>query len=326
MKRPLLTAMLAIAAFAAFGVAGAQIYERPTEVVFKYEQLTYRPGLVQISPNYTTVIEFPWVVQRGISSDKTLIEAVANQNRIFLRALKPAGQTDLIVVAGNQTMLFHLVVETNTFLPRKYRVEFPKPVAGSYYNGIPTYTGGGVPRPAVAPAPSARPAPAPAPAPAPTTSQPVGRPAPATTDAEPAPAAPAAEPAPATPAVEPPAPAPQPAPAYAGVPAGIEFHATATRSSEGAVAINYRITNKGERPLILDSARLEVLAPDGKSLDYQFIRITTGEIMGRLAPGETEEALVVVPNASEYTALTIHWPVTWLGDGTTTIQKTLTIE
>ena len=293
----------------------AQLYERPTEVVFEMTQLRYRPGVVFISPNYTTTIQFGALVQRSITSNDSLVEALVKDNIIYLRAKKPAGQTDLVVYAGNQTLMFKLAIESDTFLPRKYEVRYP--INSDLYYGVPKR-----PTPSTPPIKPVNPtAPAqPAPPVKPHTKTPT--PAPPTTSAsntgydksgEPLPASAPANDKPtssddkptnnATTAVTPNA-----------SPKGIDFSAHATRTREGTTAVTYKISNKSTSPVVLDSAQLEVLDDQANAVKYQLIRLSTGKIVGRLAPGETEEAMIVVtaPNAS---SLTIKWPITYLGSG-----------
>ncbi|WP_287371997.1 hypothetical protein [Oceanithermus sp.] len=316
--------------FALALLASAQVYERPTEVVFEMTQLRYRPGVVYISPNYLTILVFDENVQRVLSSKETLMQAITKDNLVYLRAQKPAGQTDLVVYAGNQTLLFRVVVESETLLPRKYVIRWP--LGSGLYYGVPQ-------RPTMStpsmPAPSPRPStptpstspkaatqrpPAPAPS-APPSSSTDGAPVqPEKADAgdQVSTMPPAPLPEPPQPASE--APSDQVAPTGNQVPEGVDFFARAARTREGAVAVTYTITNKSDGPLVFDSAQLEVLDDQGAPVKYQLIRLSTGAITGRLSPGETEESMIVV-TAPMTNTLTIRWPVTRFGKGVTELLE-----
>lgn len=329
MRKTILLIVLALLSFAGF--ASAQVYERPTEIIFDMAQLRYRPGLVQISPNYTTTLVFDDIVQRSVTSDDSLIQALVKDNIIFLRAKKPAGQTDLVVNVGNQTLMFQLVVETDTFLPRKYTIRFP--LRHDVYYGVPaTKRTASLPPPPLpsrqtdATSTSAGQKPVNNPEPETSTTTVTQEQASTTTyDKAGEPIAPpgnnsqdSSKPASvSSPDNEP----------LAGTRNEIEFDTNATRTSEGTIAVTYKITNKSDEPIVLDTARLEVVDPSTNSpLDYQLVRLSVGTIAGRLSPGESEEAMIVINNPT-LSAVEIRWPVIWLGSQRKqTLEKYVSIQ
>lgn len=197
------------------------------------DDLVRIPGLVQVSPGFTTVIDFWDTVTTLASAQAQLLRVESAGPRILLSATQPAGRTDLVVVVGGRTLLFTLVIGPGTG-PRRYVIELTR--------ARPATPGTGVMPPAtVAPVRPPVAAPQPAPAPRPPT-------------------------APAQPAQQPPE-------AEAVNPEHIRFTTTAQVPSDarGSVTIFFTLENRGERALAADPGRLMIVQGEDR-LNYSLTR------------------------------------------------------
>lgn len=90
---------------------------------FELRELFHTPGVVRLSPDYQTVIEFEGLSVERVSSGRSdQITAEVAGNTIRLRANQAIVNTDLTVTAGGQTALFQLKADTQPQTPRIYLV------------------------------------------------------------------------------------------------------------------------------------------------------------------------------------------------------------
>lgn len=95
---------------------------------FELRNLFHTPGVVRLSPDYQTVIEFEGLnVERVSSGRSDQITAEVAGNVIRLRANQAIVNTDLTVTAGGQTALFELKADNRTQTPRIYLVRNQPP-------------------------------------------------------------------------------------------------------------------------------------------------------------------------------------------------------
>ena len=109
-------------------LAGAGVAQDFTLRYFELRELAHTPGVVKLSPDYQTVIEFEGLSVERVSSgrgDQIVAEVV--DNMIRLRANQYIVNTDLTVTAGGKTALFRLEGETDTTAPRIYSVRDTPP-------------------------------------------------------------------------------------------------------------------------------------------------------------------------------------------------------
>jgi hypothetical protein len=105
----------------------AQEYGPSAVVTYDIRSLTYRPGVVYVSPKYMTVIEFSELIDELGTSVPNLIQikVSTSENMLFLRALRNAGSGDLVVRIAGYVALFRVVVDPRMEQPRRYVVTFP---------------------------------------------------------------------------------------------------------------------------------------------------------------------------------------------------------
>jgi hypothetical protein len=113
--------LLAFIAFA--GVAQAQT------ATYYAEDLINNAKPIQISPGYTTLIEFYQEVDNIASGRPGFLklDQLGSASKILLTPLANAGTTDLIVEIGARTLLFRVQI-TQGNGPRRYTVALNKPV------------------------------------------------------------------------------------------------------------------------------------------------------------------------------------------------------
>jgi hypothetical protein len=107
--------------------AFAQEYGPSAVVTYDIRSLTYRPGVIYVSPRYMTVIEFSELIDELGTSVPNLIQikVSTSENMLFLRALRNAGSGDLVVRVAGYAALFRVVVDPRMEQPRRYVVTFP---------------------------------------------------------------------------------------------------------------------------------------------------------------------------------------------------------
>jgi hypothetical protein len=105
----------------------AQEYGPSAVVTYDIRSLTYRPGVIYVSPKYMTVIEFSELIDELGTSVPNLIQikVSTSENMLFLRALRNAGSGDLVVRVAGYAALFRVVVDPRMEQPRRYVVTFP---------------------------------------------------------------------------------------------------------------------------------------------------------------------------------------------------------
>ena len=117
-----------------FGVAQAQSAPSgqlgvSTEQVFNIQDLTSRQGLINISPNYQVLLEFPDMVDEVAFNNPLLIQYTVpkgGETRLYLNALKSTGYTDMIVIVAGKSLLFRVTINSNAYNgTRKYTVRAP---------------------------------------------------------------------------------------------------------------------------------------------------------------------------------------------------------
>jgi hypothetical protein len=169
MRRTLVAAALLL-----LGAAQAQ-----SSVVLKTyyaEDLVKSPGLIEVSPGFTTVLDFWDTVDAAFSAKRELLRIEGGGSRLLLSAglLGTAagptpvktGSTDLIVEVAGRTLLFTVRISPGEY-PRRYQILLKRERAATYGASTPVQV---QPAPQPAPkgsAPQAKPAPAPAPQPEP---------------------------------------------------------------------------------------------------------------------------------------------------------------
>lgn len=133
-----MTRGLLVAALLALPTALAQQGFTGPNVTRTYDirELTVRPGLIYVSPNYSTLLEFDDVVVRVASARGDLLAAEVKDNYVYLRAITGAsGSGDLwVTVADGRIAMFRVQVDKNATGPRRYVVRMPtmtpEPVQG----------------------------------------------------------------------------------------------------------------------------------------------------------------------------------------------------
>jgi len=124
------------------------------------DDLTRVPGLIEVSPGFTTVLDFWDTVSTLASAKGELLRVESAGPRILISATQKAGQTDLVVEVAGRTLLFTLKIGPGVG-PRRYVIELSRP-RGSISAPASTYV------PPASSTPSPRPEPqtsAPAPQP-----------------------------------------------------------------------------------------------------------------------------------------------------------------
>ena len=198
------------------------------------EDLVKSPGLIEVSPGFTTVLDFWDTVDAAFSAKRELLRIEGGGSRLLLSAglLGTAagptpvktGSTDLVVEVGGRTLLFTVRISPGEY-PRRYQILLKRERAATYGVSTPVQV---------------QPAPEPAPQPAPKGSAPQAKPAPA--------------------------PAPQPEPRVAFV-----TTVQAPSDASGKVTIFFNLENQGGYPVSFALNDLQVLQ-GGKPLKVEVRR------------------------------------------------------
>ena len=198
------------------------------------EDLTRSPGLIEVSPGFTTVLDFWDTVDAAFSAKRELLRIEGGGSRLLLSAglLGTAagptpvktGSTDLVVEVAGRTLLFTVRISPGEY-PRRYQILLKRERAATYGVSTPVQV---------------QPAPAPAPQPAPKGSAPQAKPAPA--------------------------PAPQPEPRVAFV-----TTVQAPSDASGKVTVFFNLENQGRYPVSFALNDLQVLQ-GGKPLKVEVRR------------------------------------------------------
>jgi hypothetical protein len=206
------------------------------------EDLTRSPGLIEVSPGFTTVLDFWDTVDAAFSAKRELLRIEGGGSRLLLSAglLGTAagptpvktGSTDLVVEVAGRTLLFTVRISPGDY-PRRYQILLKRERAATYGVSTPVQV---------------QPAPAPAPQPAPKGSAPQAKPAPA--------------------------PAPQPEPRVAFV-----TTVQAPSDASGKVTIFFNLENQGGYPVSFALNDLQVLQ-GGKPLKVEVRRDPLKAVLG----------------------------------------------
>lgn len=124
------------------------------------EDLVKSPGLIEVSPGFTTVIDFWDTVDAAFSARRELLRLEGGGSRLLLSTGMmstqagavpvKSGMTDLVVEVGGRTLLFTVRIGAGEY-PRRYQILLKRTQGGTY-----------APLSQVPPAPTVSPAPAPA--------------------------------------------------------------------------------------------------------------------------------------------------------------------
>jgi hypothetical protein len=111
------------------------------------EDLTRVPGIIEVSPGFTTVMDFWDTVSTLASAKGELLRVESAGPRILISATQKAGQTDLVVEVAGRTLLFTLKIGPGVG-PRRYVIELSRSRGASAPAPVSTYV------PPASPAPS----------------------------------------------------------------------------------------------------------------------------------------------------------------------------
>jgi hypothetical protein len=235
------------------GAAQAQVVLK----TYYAEDLTKSPGTIEVSPGFTTVLDFWDTVDAAFSAKRELLRIEGGGSRLLVSAglLGTAtgptpvktGTTDLIVEVGGRTLLFTVRISPGEY-PRRYQILLKRERGATYGVSTPV-----------------QPQPAPEPAP-----QPAHRGG----------AAPQTRPTPA--------PAPQPEPRVAFV-----TTVQAPSDASGKVAVFFNLENQGRYPVSFALNDLQVLQ-GGKPLR---VEVRRDPLKAVLQPGEGQSGVIVVHGA-----------------------------
>jgi len=113
------------------------------------DDLVRVPGVIEVSPGFTTVMDFWDTVSTLASAKGELLRVESAGPRILISATQKAGQTDLVVEVAGRTLLFTLKIGPGVG-PRRYVIELSRARTQA---PTPTY----VPPVSSAPAPTPQP-------------------------------------------------------------------------------------------------------------------------------------------------------------------------
>lgn len=89
------------------------------------DDLTRVPGVIEVSPGFTTVLDFWDTVSTLASAKGELLRVESAGPRILISATQKAGQTDLVVEVAGRTLLFTLKIGPGVG-PRRYVIELSR--------------------------------------------------------------------------------------------------------------------------------------------------------------------------------------------------------
>jgi len=89
------------------------------------DDLVRVPGLIEVSPGFTTVLDFWDTVSTLASAKGELLRVESAGPRILISATQKAGQTDLVVEVAGRTLLFTLKIGPGVG-PRRYVIELSR--------------------------------------------------------------------------------------------------------------------------------------------------------------------------------------------------------
>ncbi|MDM7324922.1 MAG: hypothetical protein P3W93_008100 [Thermus sp.] len=129
------------------------------------EDLVRTPGIIEVSPGFTTVLDFWDQVDAAFSAKRELLRIEGGGPRLLLSAglvgtatgavPVKSGLTDLVVEVGGRTLLFTVRIAPGEY-PRRYQVLLKRTQGGTYAPS---------PGPSASPPPAQGPSPSPSPSP-----------------------------------------------------------------------------------------------------------------------------------------------------------------
>lgn len=254
-----------VLAQALFFAAAQQGFTGPNVTrTYDIRELTVRPGLIYVSPNYSTLLEFDDVVVRVASARGDLLAAEVKDNYVYLRAITGAsGSGDLwVTVADGRIAMFRVQVDKNATGPRRYVIRMPvmTPDTSGRGDSAPPPT-----RVDVVP-PGAPAVPSPTPSPAPSVASP----------------------------------SPTPTQVYQEMPPYLQVRVGALWDSN-VLSLNILLRNGGTNSVVADPAAVRVYALDDKGQRTVLpVQVAGG---GRVPPGGTLSLVATSSEATEMVEL-----------------------
>jgi len=273
-----LLALLFSLAFAQTGPVGPYVTR-----TYDLRELTSRPAMVLVSPNYLTVLDFEDSVEEVASGRPELMNLEVRENLILLRANKNAGATDLVVKVAGRVALFRVKVDTTSYNPRRYLIRFPEPAGTLGTSNGSGYAIPGEPKP-VQPAPKVPNNPY--------TEKP-SNPGDKATSME--------------------------APTVSEEPGWLPLTLSAYTTSGGNLHLTLVAENQGKNPVVFEGVRLKLYTLNGEEqvpLRYQFVQATSGAYPGRVYNGQSYSSLILVREAPQG-EIWLEWTLTEIGPGKT---------
>lgn len=89
--------------------------------------LINRPGEVRLSPNRLTVLEFDSFVEEWFSGQGAIFAIEQSGSKLILTTGERGGNTDLVVDAGGQSIMFKLYIDTENTITRRYTIRTQRP-------------------------------------------------------------------------------------------------------------------------------------------------------------------------------------------------------
>ena len=89
------------------------------------DDLTRVPGVIEVSPGFTTVMDFWDTVSTLASAKAELLRVESAGPRVLISATQKAGQTDVVVEVAGRTLLFTLKIGPGVG-PRRYVIELSR--------------------------------------------------------------------------------------------------------------------------------------------------------------------------------------------------------
>jgi hypothetical protein len=94
---------------------------------YELDKLTSLPGNVLTSTNFAALIEFEDEIQDVLNPREDLIQDIRASNRLYIRANKPSGSTNLWVIVQGKSAQFTIVVDQSLTSGHLYSVITPQP-------------------------------------------------------------------------------------------------------------------------------------------------------------------------------------------------------
>ena len=268
--------------FAQYGTATNYGNYSLTELNTYY--LKTRPGKLEVSPNYLTVIEFESLITNVATGRADILNIEVMDDTLLIKPTRTNGQTDLIVFSEGHTLLFEVEVNDKN-VPRRYVVNSKTnstlgttnpltrdstrlPNASSITQGSHTTK-----TPITSTSPISTP-----------TTPHTGTTLSTVTDLP-----------------------------YPLAPTWLRKNMTMIRSGD-ELAINYAISNDGSNQLTIDPKQLRLIT-NGNQLSYTQTSLTnpTNTTSSNLLAGKTEHGVILIMGVPKDTNVVLQWPITELG-------------